>query len=129
MGRFNKYEHQREIKPRPNTVHPIWQGIGCLLLILIPILSYAGAVILVNENLTQHWLPAPALLLQTVVIPVAGIAVPHLYANLVVAFLLALIGFAVVTMIYSVMYSAIAPSRYGPLDAPPDDFRPRKRRR
>jgi len=92
-------------------------------------LSYAGAVILVNENLTQHWLPAPALLLQTVVIPVAGIAVPHLYANLVVAFLLALIGFAVVTMIYSVMYSAIAPSRYGPLDAPPDDFRPRKRRR
>jgi hypothetical protein len=129
MGRFNKYEHQRQADPQSRTVHPIWQGIGCLLLILIPVLSYAGADLLVQENLSQHWLPAPIVLLQTVVIPVVGIAVPHLYANLVVALLLALIGFAVVTVIYSLMYSAIAPSRYGPLDAPPDEFRPRKRRR
>lgn len=129
MGRFNKYEQQRQLKPLPRTVHPIWQGIGCLLLILIPVMSYAGADVLVKANLTQHWVPAPASLLQTVVVPVAGVAVPHLYANLVVALLLALIGFAVVTMIYSLLYGAIAPSRYGPLDAPPDEFRPRKRRR
>jgi energy-converting hydrogenase Eha subunit E len=129
MGRFNKYEHQRQVQPDARSVHPIWQGIGCLLLILIPILSYAGADLLVNENLNQHWVPAPVVLLQTVEVPVVGIAVPHLYANLLVALLLALIGFAAVTMIYSVMYSAMAPSRYGPLDAPPDEFRPRKRRR
>ena len=129
MGRFNKYEHSAQATARPYKVHPVWQGIGCLLLILIPLLSYAGAVLLVNENLTRHWVPAPALLLQTVAIPVIGLRVPHLYANLLTAFLLALIGFAVVTMFYSIMYSALGPSRYGPLDAHPDEFRPRKRRR
>lgn len=129
MGRFNKYEHQGRSKPRPYKVHPIWQGIGCLMLIVIPILSYAGAVLLVEENMTRHWLPAPAVLMQTVFIPVVGISVQHLYANLLAAFLLALCGFAILTMIYGMLYGAIGPSRYGPLDTHPDEFRPRKRRR
>ncbi len=128
MGRYTKYEHKSQSKPRPYQVHPIWQGIGCLLLIVIPILSYAGAVVLVRENLTRHWLPAPAVLMQSVYIPVVGIWVPHLYANLLTGLLLALCGFAAVTMIYGVLYSAIGPSRFGPLDAHPDEFRGRKRR-
>jgi len=129
MGRYNKYEQQRQAGPKTNQIHPIWQGIGCLLLIIIPVISYAGAVVLVNENLNRHWLPAPSMLLQTVTIPVLDIDVPHLYANLVVALLLALLGFALVTMMYAALYSAVGPSRYGPLDAPPDEFRSRRRRR
>lgn len=129
MGRFNKYEQSSQSRGRPYKIHPIWQGIGCILLILIPILSYAGAVLLVEQNMDQHWLPAPIMLMQTVNIPFLDMAVPHLYANLVVAVILALIGFAVVTMLYGALYSATGPSRYGPLDAHPDEFRPRKRRR
>ena len=129
MGRYNKYESQGQGPAHPKKVHPIWQGIGCLLLILIPIMSYAGAVILVNENLSRHWVPAPALLLQTVYIPVVGIAVPHLFANLVTGALLALLGFGFVTILYSLLYGAIGPSRFGPLDARPDEYRSHKRRR
>jgi hypothetical protein len=129
MGRFSQYDQNSKGMPRTNKVHPIWQGIGCLMLIAIPILSYAGAVLLVEENMTRHWLPAPSELLQTVFIPVAGVSVPHLYANLLVAFLLALLGFTILTMAYGALYSAIGPSRYGPLDAHPNEFRERKRRR
>jgi hypothetical protein len=129
MGRYNKFEHKSRGQSRPYKIHPIWQGIGCLMLIIIPIMSYVGAVILVRENLTQHWLPAPAILMQTVFIPVVGLSVPHLYANLLTALLLALCGFAILTMLYGVLYSAIGPSRYSPVDAHPDEFRPRKRRR
>ncbi len=129
MGRFNKYERSSQSTERPYKIHPIWQGIGCLLLILIPIISYAGAVLLVDENVNQNWLPAPTALMQTVNVPVLDMSVPHLFANLVVAALLALIGFAAVTVLYGVLYSVMGPSRYGPLDAHPDEFRPRKRRR
>jgi hypothetical protein len=129
MGRNFQHDQNSRGMPRDNKVHPIWQGIGCLMLIAIPILSYAGAVLLVEENMTRHWLPAPSELLQTVFIPVAGVSVPHLYANLLVAFLLALLGFTILTMAYGALYSAIGPSRYGPLDAHPNEFRERKRRR
>lgn len=45
--------------PFPWRVHPIWRGIGCLLLILIPIISYGLAEVLLewlavnNPNFTR----------------------------------------------------------------------------
>jgi hypothetical protein len=129
MGRFNQYEQNSKNTSQSKKVHPIWQGIGCLMLIAIPILSYAGADLLVRENMTRQWLPAPRELMQTVTIPVVGITVAHLFANLLIAFLLALCGFTLLTMLYAALYSAVGPSRYGPLDAHPDEFRERKRRR
>lgn len=126
MGKYNGYQGRRQ-KPRPWKIHPIWRGIGCILIILIPVVSYAGAVLLVRENMRQGWIPISYNLARPVTIPLVG-AVYYLYANLLAAGVLSILGFASLTVIYSFVYSRVGPSRFGPMDAPIENRR-RKRRR
>lgn len=126
MGKYDSYNPQSYQADRQEGVHPIWRGIGCVLMILIPILAYAGAVMLVQANLEQRWLPTPYALAQPVTLPYFG-QVNYLYAYLLVAVVLSLIGFALLSLLYALVYSMIGPSQYGPVDSPP--IRRQKRRR
>ena len=127
MAKYGNYSRRPPGKERPWEIHPVWRGIGCLLIVLIPILSYAGAVILVQENNVRGWMPVPPEFARAMVLPVLG-RVPYLVANLVVAVILAVAGFVLLTVLYSIFYSLIGPSRYGPMDSPPQDSLPRRSR-
>jgi hypothetical protein len=107
------------MKKRPWEVHPIWRGIGCIMIILVPILSYIGAVILVEMNIVERWVPSPAVLMRTVTFPIVDFPAPHLYANLVAAGVLILISYAGLMVLYALVYSIVGPSKLGPLDAEP----------
>lgn len=96
------------------------------MMILIPIMSYAGAVLLVQANREQGWLPIPADLGRTIYLPLVG-PVQALLGTLIVAFILALAGFGIIMVFYSMLYSLTGPPKYGPLDAPP--MRRQNRRR
>jgi len=126
MAKYQKYNPRDRAAPRPWSIHPVWRGIGCLMMVIIPIMAWAAATLLVQENAKRGWLPMPAQLVQTVNLPLIG-AAPFFFANLLTAVILALIGFGLFTIIYSMIFSALGPPRYGPLDAPPDHRRPRKR--
>jgi hypothetical protein len=95
------------------------------MMILIPVLSYAASVLLVQENLKRKWLPIPEEFARPVTIPMIG-TYAYFFAYLSVAFVLSLIGFALLTAIYSLVYSLAGPPRYGPLDSPPVRSRPEK---
>ena len=97
-------------------VHPVWRGIGCFLLILLPIVAFAGAKSLVQANFTQRWVQMPAELGISFVVPVVGRV---LYADLAVTVILIVIGFALLTVVYAIIYRIIGIPRYGPLDSPP----------
>ena len=125
-SKFNTFSRVSSQKERPWKIHPVWQGIGCLMLIVIPIMAYAGAALLVEANRTAHWAPVPRELAQTVLIPFLEMRVPHLYANLVVALGLSLFGYAAVVVVYSLVYRLVGPPRYGPMDAPPVRHTPRR---
>ena len=127
MAKYDKYSAQSRMPERPWKIHPIWRGIGCLMLILLPIMAYAGAVILVRANADQRWLPVPRELAQTVAIPVIG-SISNFYAVVIVTVLLMIIGFGVITLLYSILYSMIGPPRLGPLDAPPVRRSPPKKK-
>ncbi len=128
MSKYMKYNDRSRMTERPWKIHPIWRGIGCILMLVIPVIAYAGAVVLVRENSQQKWLPMPAELMQTVNLPYVG-DVKNFFAVAIVAVLLMIIGFGVVTIIYSMIYSAFGPPRLGPLDAPPVRTSPAKRKR
>ena len=42
MGKYERFDYQTRKKPPPK-IHPIWRGIGCMMLILIPVVAYAAA--------------------------------------------------------------------------------------
>ena len=129
MGKYAKYEtSSRSTRERPWKIHPIWRGIGCFLIILIPLMSYAGAQLFVQANREAHWLPMPFELTRAVEIPGIGLSVPYLYANLLAGFVLMILGYALLTILFSIFYSVIGPPRYGPTDSPPLRTKLRNRR-
>jgi len=126
MGKYDKFSRQSHQAEKPWSIHPVWRGIGCLMMLLIPIMAYAGSVLLVNANLEQGWFVMPGDLMREVDVPVIG-PVDHLWANLLFTLALSLVGFALLTAIYAAVYQLVGPSRYGPLDAPPVRRQPRGR--
>lgn len=111
MGKYRKYDMWVDEKPRWK-VHPIWRGIGCLLLILLPIVSYAAAVLIVDANRTNGYIPIPREL-------TGPPQYPYLFANLIVTLLVMFFAFALLSTFYALLYRIIGPPRYGPLDSPP----------
>jgi hypothetical protein len=128
MAKYSKFGQRSLSRKERSRLHPVWNGIGCLLMILIPVISYAGAVMLVERNLEERWLPVSRELYQTISLPVLG-EVPHLFANLLVTGALALFLFSVLTVLFALISQASGVSTEGPYDAPPVRSRPKAGRR
>jgi len=120
MGKYDKYSPSSFAPGRPWDIHPVWRGIGCLFMLLIPVLSYAGAIVLVEANLRDGWVPLSRELAAEVLVPAIG-PVPHLYANLIAAALLMLLGFGLLVVFYSLLFRLVGygPPKPGLKDAPP----------
>lgn len=96
--------------------------------LIIPVMSYAGAVLIVQSNLLSRWIVIPPELMATVRIPYVPLPpIPHLYANLLVGLVLMVLGFGVLTILYALIFRLSGGSNLGPLDAPPI-YRQRRRR-
>lgn len=115
----NKYDkfHDSSPKVKKYDVHPVWRGVGCLLMMIVPVMAYAGSVLLLEANARNGWMPVGSELLQTVAVPVLG-AIPHLYANLILTVVLSLIGFSLLTVVFAVFTRIVAPPPPS-FDAPP----------
>ena len=124
MGKFYAQWRRPPRKERPWRIHPIWRGIGCLMIVLIPIFSFLVADALVEANFVERWATVPYEL-------TGPPAYPYLFAKLFLTVVVAVVIYAVYTLFYMIMYSVSGPSRYGPLDAPPmkRKARPRRARR
>ena len=130
MGRYTSYQ-KRDVPIQRGQVHPVMRGIGCILLAIVPIVSYGTAVLLVNYGVTKAW-PIPPDWLGTPIIPplllkLAGLrttldfiaAQTNLIANIVFAIAIAVVIFGVMAMIYGFIFRIMGPPQYGPTDAPP----------
>lgn len=116
---MSKYDPTYQAKSRRSILpptHPVWRGIGCFLLIVLPIVAFAGAKLLVQANRTRRWVQIPTELAGSFFVPVIGRVV---YADLAVAVGLIIIIFAILTVVYAITYKIIGIPRYGPLDSPP----------
>ena len=112
-------------KPRPK-IHPAWRGIGCLLTILIPLISFAAADLLIESNLDKIAIP---LVLRTVVNTVVFGYIRYFPAKLMLAIIITVSLFALLSIVYSMMYRASGQTGRGPMDAPPSRRKIKKRDR
>jgi len=123
------------VPPRPSVQtrgpHPIWRGIGCLTMIIVPLIAFAISRALIDLALSSGW-PVPTALLGSPGLPDWLRSVPvlytllapvrtwtNLYAYLALAAILTLLIGGVMSFAYSVIYAMIGPPRWGPLDIPP----------
>jgi len=128
MGKYQSGVKREE--PRSTGPHPIWRGIGCLLIVLVPIISFAAADLtmpffrdrglvpreLLTTPQTPDWL--------SLVPPVAQayqflFARPGILATLALTFIYIIFIGGIMSVVYAFMYQIAAPSRYGSMDAPP----------
>jgi hypothetical protein len=128
MSKYGTFKQQPY--KRPYEVHPIWRGIGCLMMVLIPLVSVVGALVLIDTGTKKGW-PFPYELLGYPRLPAMAYSIPvisdiartissvnNLYAIAVFSLLLMILGFAVISLVYASAFKVVGPSRYTPLDAP-----------
>ena len=130
MGKYTTHSRQAP-KPRSYGVHPVMRGIGCIMMIVVPILAYGLALYLVDYGIRHGW-PIPPNWLQPITIhpllfrlrglePVWNFLLVQDNLIAIVVFTIAIIVVigGLMTIIFGYIYSLFGPPRYGPQDAPP----------
>lgn len=118
----------------------IWRGIGCLLIILVPVLSYAAAELSLQFFIDQRLVPRELLITPQVpdwmwLAPVLARIVQSVIgrsgflAILVLTFVYILFLSGIFSVLYAFMYRLAAPTKYGPMDAPPPRIKIKKYKR
>lgn len=140
MGKYRSSAVKRTVEKKREP-HFAWRGIGCLMLILIPVMSWAAGYETIHYGLDNGW-PIPYQLLGTPVYPdffykSSGImillspitAIPHFYAIALTSLMYMVVLGGIMSMVYAFAYRAITPTRYGPLDAPPPNVKVKRYKR
>ncbi len=130
MGKYTSQVRVRKAE-LPKGPHSIWNTIGCLMLIIVPVMSIAGAVFTVQTGLSAGW-PIPPALLRPLTLPgwiyvapglasllLKVVSINYLPAYILFSFVYIVILGGFMSVIYAALYRMTAPSKYGPLDAPP----------
>ena len=142
MTKWNVADRRnKSLEPARDETHAVWRGIGCLLMIIMPIISFVLAGLTVTMALTLGW-PVPYQLVGMPVMPTPLWSYPalvpvlgfiqeqtNLYAILLVTVLYIVFLSAVLSLGYAILYRMVGPSRYGPLDAPPPRVQTRSYKR
>lgn len=127
---MGKYQKSVRVKEKKQQQHPIWRGIGCLMIVIVPVMSYAIGLVtyplFVNARLVPYelmgtpqvpdWMwssPNVAGFLQTI------IGHPNLKAILLLTVVYTVFIGGLMSLLYAFIYRAFGPPKYGPMDAPP----------
>lgn len=121
MSRDTRYTFREQKNPSKKPIHPVWRGIGCALLIIIPVISYVAADYFVTNSALFKWVIIPQDMIVNQYVADPLILVRLLYMAI---FVFAL--YLILTVITFVVNRYLGPSRYGPFDVPLDKVERRK---
>jgi hypothetical protein len=130
MGKYTTRSVQKP-KPRRDGVHPVMRGIGCIMMVVVPILAYGTALLLIDYGIRRGW-PIPPDWLRPITIhplllnlqglePLWNLLLRQNNFIAVVVFTIAIIVVVggLMSILYGYIYTIFGPPRYGPQDAPP----------
>lgn len=126
-----KFADSKSPAPKRHEVHPIMRGISCIMMIIVPILSYIASDLLIGNGFGRQVIPLawygriefPPLLIQLTG-PLGDAlryiaSINHLAANLVLAVVIVVVVGGLMSVIYGYIYELAGPPKYGPTDVPP----------
>jgi len=134
MGKYSKFQKKT---PKKAGMNPIWRGIGCILIVIVPLMAYGLTVLFAPKIIATGKVPHD--LLGYVHFPVwvfrvrilADVAyfiahINNLWMNIIMFFVMLLILTAVASLLYSFVYAMVGPARYTGTDAPPSKYKAKK---
>ena len=140
MTKYTVASARRPMNVQPQ-VHPLWRGVGCAMIVFVPLISFLAAAVTVNLIVANN-LPMPYQLMGYPVMPSllmkSDALVPillfieqqqNLYAILLITVAYIVVIGAIVSFVYSFVYRYVGPPRYGPLDAPPENVKVKRYKR
>jgi hypothetical protein len=140
MGKYTTQTRKTEV-PRDRGVHPFMRGAGCIMLAVVPFISYGLAMLMVNLWLLRG-LPLPPSWLGYIEIHpllyrISGLTIIlnflgsqyNLVANLVFAAAIAIIIGGIMSITFGYIFKMFGPPQYGPLDAPPPRIKVKRYKR
>jgi hypothetical protein len=118
MGNYTfKESKQKERKP-----HPIWRGIGCVLMILNPVMSYFGMILIMQLNAQNGWFKIPNDLY-------VEYKDPLIMVNGIVFLIILFLLFSIYALFVFIIQKVAGPARYGIYDVPPVWYRGKRYKR
>ncbi|OGO66210.1 MAG: hypothetical protein A2029_13175 [Chloroflexi bacterium RBG_19FT_COMBO_47_9] len=131
MG-FSTQQYRKRRDQRPWKINPVWRGIGCALMILIPIMAWYATTLFLQSNQKPV---LPWELTKVVAIPFTKVAeidrvilqinryfdaTGFVFGQIFFTIIFSFIGFGIMAFLYAILYKVAGPSRYGPFDVPPN---------
>ena len=104
--------YSREVKKDDNKkrTHPIWRGIGFVLITVIPLISYAASTILVDNRSKLKWLVIPEDVVNE------SFSDPYIFVRLIYAVIITFLLFFVSAIVTFSLNKYLGPPRFGPFD-------------
>ena len=110
MPKNDQYQVRRPKEDESKKVHPVWRGIGCISMVIIPILSYVGGVQLVNNRDSLTWIVIP----EEIVLKQGNN--PLIFVKILYAIIIGLLLFFLLGVITFVVNRLSGGNRKGPYD-------------
>jgi hypothetical protein len=119
--KYQNYQEHRGRERRKETIHPIWRGVGFLMMVLIPVVSYAAVDVLLKGNAQNNWLPIPLdLLARPGDLLYRYIPDPMLYIKAIMFVIIVLLLYFVFTLVsFMVTSMTLGSTRRDPYYVPP----------
>jgi hypothetical protein len=134
MAKYGKYQSKSAPKKGLN---PIWRGIGCILIVIVPLLAYGLMVLSVPLIIATGRIPYQ--LLGRVVFPewtytsqvtsdfaIFIYNIDNLWVKVITFIVMVLLLTGISSLVYSMIYGLIGPARYTDTDAPPSKYKVKK---
>ncbi len=112
MNKNNFFTRNKSYMDKKKTIHPIWRGVGLVLMVFIPILSYIASGLILELNQESKWFPIPA---EFIISWQDPLILMKLFITVIVSFLV----YALFLLVTFFMNSLFGPNRYIPPDLPP----------
>lgn len=113
MNKNAIFQKERVSKSEGARIHPVWRGIGFVMMIFIPVLSFLGATVIMDYNKTENWFPIPPEFI------VSWPTDPYILMRLFITAILCFLIYALFMLITFMISGLFAPKRYIPPDLPP----------
>jgi drug/metabolite transporter (DMT)-like permease len=133
MAKFTQFQRKSVEK---KGMHPIWRGIGCILIIIAPLMSYGLTLLFVPALIATGNVPYqllgyihfPAWVYHSKITFGIGSYLSSFsnpWFNIIIFLVILLILTGVGSLLYTYLYSLVGPARYTAVDAPPSKHKPK----